>query len=120
VRTEHTADVVDDDWRSLFKDFAFLYNIELSKIEKGDIVETIGFGDKYIAAALYRNGEVVAVGAIDDIRGRKALRVLVGDKRLAELLPKKVYNAITRQEQFYIRGSLSYRRINRHQMITIQ
>lgn len=120
MRTEHTADVVDDDWRSLFKDFAFLYNIELSKFEKGDIVETIGFGDKYIAATLYRNGEVVAVGAIDDTRGRKALRVLVGDKRLAELLPKKVYNAITRQEQFYIRGPLCYRRPNRHQMITIQ
>ena len=120
VRTELTTDVVYDDWRSLFKDFAFLYNIELSKFEKGDIVETIGFGDKYIAAALYRNGEVVAVGAIDDTRGRKALRVLVDDKRLAELLPKKVYNAITRQEQFYIRGSLNYSRLNRHQMITIQ
>ena len=119
VRTEHTTDVVDDDWRSLFKDFAFLYNIELSKIEKGDIVETIGFGDKYIAAALYRNGEVVAVGAIDDIRGRKALRVLVDDKRLAELLPKKVYNAVTRHETFYVRGSLYYSRYNGHQMITI-
>mgnify|MGYP007130640724 CR=1 FL=1 len=59
-------------------------------------------------------------GAIDDVRGRRALRALVGDNRLVELLPRKVYNAITRQEPFYVRGSLNYHRLNSDQMITIQ
>lgn len=119
-RTEHTADVVDDDWQSLFNDFAFLYNMDLPKFEIDDVVETIGFGGEIIVVALRRNNYVVGVGAIDDVRGRRALRALVGDNRLVEILPKKVYNAITRQEPFYIRGSLSYHRPNRHQMITIQ
>ena len=92
----------------------------LPKFEIDDVVETIGFGGEIIAVALRRNNYVVGVGAIDDVRGRRALRALVGDNRLVEILPKKVYNAITRQEPFYIRGSLSYRRLNRDQMITIQ
>lgn len=119
-RTEHTADVIDDGLKCLFEDFAFLYNMDLPKFEIDDVVETIGFGGEIIAVALRRNNYVVGVGAIDDVRGRRALRALVGDNRLVDLLPKKVYNAITRQEQFYIRGSLNYRRFNRHQMITIQ
>lgn len=119
-RTEHTADVIDDGLKCLFEDFAFLYNMDLTKFEIDDVVETIGFGGEIIAVALRRNNYVVGVGAIDDVRGRRALRALVGDNRLVDLLPKKVYNAITRQEQFYIRVSLNYRRLNRHQMITIQ
>lgn len=119
-RTEHTADVIDDGLKCLFEDFAFLYNMDLPKFEIDDVVETIGFGGEIIAVALRRNNYVVGVGAIDDVRGRRALRALVGDNRLVEILPKKVYNAITRQEQFYIRDSLNYRRLNRHQMITIQ
>ena len=119
-RTEHTADVIDDGLKCLFEDFAFLYNVELPKFQKGDIVDTIGFGGEIMAVALRRNNYVVSLGAIDDVRGRRALRALVGDNRLVDLLPKKVYNAITRQEQFYIRGSLNYRRLNRHQMITFQ
>lgn len=119
-RTEHTADVIDDGLKCLFEDFAFLYNMCLPKFEIDDVVETIGFGGEIIAVALRRNNYVVSVGAIDDVRGRRALRALVGDNRLVEILPKKVYNAITRQEPFYIRGSLNYRRLNRHQMITIQ
>ena len=119
-RTEHTADVFDDGLKCLFEDFAFLYNMDLPNFEIDDVVETIGFGEDIIAVALRRNNYVVGVGAINDVRGRRALRALVGDNRLVDLLPKKVYNAITRQEQFYIRGSLNYRRLNRHQMITIQ
>ena len=119
-RTEHTADVIDDGLKCLFEDFAFLYNMCLPKLEIDDVVETIGFGGEIIAVALRRNNYVVSVGAIDDVRGRRALRALVGDNRLVDLLPKKVYNAITRQEQFYIRGSLNYYRLNRDQMITIQ
>jgi hypothetical protein len=45
---------------------------------------------------------------------------LVGDNRLVEILPKKIYNAVTRQEPFYVRGSLYYRRQNADQVITIQ
>ena len=119
-RTEHTTDVVDDVWQSLFSDFAFLYNMDLPKFEIDDVVETIGFGGEIIAVALRRNNYIVSVGAIDDVRGRKALRELVGDNRLVEILPKKVYNAITRQEPFYVRGLLCYRRLNANQVITIQ
>ena len=119
-RTEHTADVIDDGLKCLFEDFAFLYNMDLPKFEIDDVVESIGFGGEIIAVALRRNNYVVGVGAIDDVRGRRALRALVGDNRLVEILPKMVYNAITRQEPFYIRGSLSYHRLNRDQMITIQ
>ena len=119
-RTEHTADVIDDGLKCLFEDFAFLYNMDLPKFEIDDVVETIGFGGEIIAVALRRNNYVVGVGAIDDVRGRRALRALVGDNCLVELLPRKVYNAITRQEPFYIRGSLNYHRLNSDQMITIQ
>ena len=119
-RTEHTADVIDDGLKSLFENFAFLYNMDLPKFEIDDVVERIGFGGEIIAVALRRNNYVVGVGAIDDVRGRRALRALVGDNRLVELLPRKVYNAITRQEPFYIRGSLNYHRLNSDQMITIQ
>lgn len=119
-RTEHTVDVIDDGLKCLFEDFAYLYNMCLPKFEIDDVMETIGFGREIIAVALRRNNYVVSVGAIDDVRGRRALRALVGDNHLVEILPKKVYNVITRQEQFYIRGSLNYRRLNRDQMITIQ
>lgn len=119
-RTEHTADVIDDGLKCLFEDFAFLYNMDLPKFEIDDVVETIGFGGEIIAVALRRNNYVVGVGAIDDVRGRRALRALVGDNRLVEILPKKVYNAITRQEPFYVRCSLYYRRQNADQVITIQ
>lgn len=118
-RTEHTADVIDDGLKCLFEDFAFLYNMDLPKFEIDDVVETIGFGGEIIAVALRRNNYVVGVGAIDDVRGRKALRTLVGDKRLAEILPKKIYNAVTRYESFYVRGSLCYSRYFGHHMITI-
>ena len=119
-RTEYTADVIDDGSKCLFEDFAFLYNMDLPKFEIDDVVETIGFGGEIIAVALRRNNYVVGVGAIDDVRGRRALRALVGDNCLVEILPKKVYNAITRQEPFYVRGSLYYRRQNADKVITIQ
>ena len=119
-RTEHIADVIDDGLKCFFEDFAFLYNMDLPKFEIDDVVETIGFGGEIIAVALRRNNYVVGVGAIDDVRGRRALRALVGDNRLVELLPRKVYNAITRQEPFYIRGSLYYLQLKSNQMITIQ
>ena len=118
-RTEHTADVIDDGLKCIFEDFTFLYNMELPEFEEGDIVESIGFGDVIIAVALRRNNYVVGVGAIDDVRGRRALRALVGEEQLAEILPKKVYNAVTRREPFYVRGSLYYLQLKSNQMITI-
>jgi hypothetical protein len=93
--------------------------MDLPKFEIDDVVETIGFGGEIIAVTLRRNNYVVGVGAIDDVRGRRALRVLVGDNRLVELLPRKVYNAVTRQEPFYVRGALYYHRQNRDKMIII-
>ena len=84
-RTEHTADVIDDGLKCLFEDFAFLYNMCLPKFEIDDVVETIGFGGEIIAVALRRNNYVVSVGAIDDVRGRRALRALVGEEQLAEI-----------------------------------
>lgn len=102
-----------------FRDFAFLYNMPSPEVEEGDILEGIGFGRVMLAAALRRNGEVVAVGAIDDVRGRKALRALVGNERLAEILPKRVYQAVTRHEQFYVQGLLCYNPRNEYQTITI-
>ena len=118
-RTEHTADVIDDVWESLFNDFSVIYNIELPEFEKGDIVESIGFGGKILAIALRRNSEVIGVGAIDNAKGRKALRALVGKKRLAEILPKKVYNAVTRKEPFYVCNSLYYRKPNEDKIVAI-
>ena len=83
------------------------------------MVETIGFDGIIVAVALRRNNEVVAVGAIDDVRGRKALRALVGNERLAEILPKRVYQAVTRNEQFFVRGSLFYSKQKRDDSIII-
>ena len=102
-----------------FRDFASLYNMPLPEFESGDIVEGIGFGRVMLAVALRRNNEVVAVGAIDDVRGRKALRALVGNERLAEILPKRVYQAVTRHEQFCLQGSLFYSRRKREESIII-
>ena len=104
---------------SRFRDFAFLYDMPLPEFESGDIVEGIGFGRVMLAAALRRNNEVVAVGAIDDVRGRKALRALVGNERLAEILPKRVYQAVTRHEQFCLQGSLFYSKRQREESIII-
>ena len=102
-----------------FRDFALLYNIELPEVEVGDIIEGVGFGRVMLAAALRRNNEVVAVGAIDDVRGRKALRALVGNERLAEILPKRVYQAVTRHESFFVQGSLFYSKRKREESIII-
>lgn len=102
----------------LLYDFANLYNMCLTDVQVGDTIETIGFGRVMLAVALYRNNEVVAVGAIDDPRGRKALRELVSNKQLTETLPKRVYQAVTRHETFYVRGALAYRKRCQNIIIT--
>ena len=63
-----------------------------------DAIITAGFGDIILAAALKKGDGIGAVMAIDDEQGRRALRHLVGEKRLATMLPKRVFNAITRHE----------------------
>jgi hypothetical protein len=92
----------------LFVDFCELYNITIPEFCDDAAILTIGFDDIVLAAIMKQKQKVVAVAAIDDVRGRKALRVLVGNKQLVEILPKRVYNAITRQESFYVRGTLCY------------
>ena len=104
---------------SRFRDFASLYNMPLPEFESRDILEGIGFGRVMLAVVLRRNNEVVAVGAIDDVRGRKALRALVGNERLAEMLPKRVYQAVTRHESFFVQGSLFYSKRKREEAIII-
>ena len=102
-----------------FRDFAFIYNMPMPEFESGDILEGIGFGRVMLAVALHRNNQVVAVGAIDDVRGRKALRALVGNERLAEILPKRVYQAVTRHESFFVQGSLFYSKQKQKESIII-
>lgn len=117
-RIENVAEIESVALR-LFNDFSFLYNMEQPKLEEGDVVETIGFGGAIMAVALRRNDNVVGVGAIDNVRGRKALRVLVGGEQLAKILPKRLYSAVTRHEPFCVRGSVYYRSTNDDRMITI-
>ena len=104
----------------IFTDFCDQYNIKKANFDKDATIVTIGFDDIVLAAVLKQKQQIMAVAAIDDVRGRKALRALVGDKQLAEILPKGVYNAVTRQESFYVRGTLYYHELNLPQVITIQ
>ena len=83
--------------------FNLLYNLEnqyqnLDEIrEEYDRITTIGFGDIILAATLKKGNEIVAVMAIDNDQGRMALCHLLGKERLTELLPKRAYNAVTRE-----------------------
>lgn len=88
-----------------FRCFNRLYNIEPKSFNVDDIlanydtISVIGFGDIVLAAALRKGDDVVAVMARDNVQGRLALQHLVGDELLARLLPKRLYNAVTRKEQ---------------------
>ena len=67
-----------------------------------DTISVAGFGGVLLAAALKKEGEVTAVMAIDDVQGRRALCQLVGREKLAEVLPKRAYNAVVREESFML------------------
>ena len=67
-----------------------------------DTIEVAGFGNIILAAAMKKESKVVAVMAIDDAQGRRALRHLVGIEKLAEILPKRAYNAVMREESFML------------------
>ena len=73
-------------------------NDERELLDKYDTFAFVGFGDIILAAALIRDGEVDVVWARDHAQGRRALRHLVGKETLARVLPKRVYNAVTRTE----------------------
>ena len=77
------------------------------------------FGDIILAAALKKAGKVVAVMTIDDVQGRRALRHLVGAEKLAELLPKRAYNAVMRDERLYLEDAVATESIE-HKMIVIE
>lgn len=85
--------------------FNRMYNLEPYTIKREemlaqyDSILTARFGDIPLAAALKNRGKICAVMAIDDEYGRRALRHLVGEKALAELLPKRVFNAIVRSDE---------------------
>ena len=91
-----------------FENFNHLYNLEPKRINLSqmrndyDTITVAGFGDIILAAALKKAGEVVAVMAIDDVQGRQALRHLVGVDKLAEVLPKRAYNAVMRDECLFL------------------
>lgn len=84
-----------------------------------DTITVAGFGDIILAAALKKAGKVVAVMAIDDVQGRRALRHLVGAERLAEVLPKRAYNAVMRDERLFLEDAVATDSIE-HEEITIE
>lgn len=84
-----------------------------------DTITVAGFGDIILAAALKKAGEVVAVMAIDDVQGRRALRHLVGAEKLAEMLPKRAYNAVMRDEHLFLEDAVATESIE-HKEITIE
>ena len=84
--------------------FNRLYNIDSEHItikqirNDYDAITTAGFGNVILTAVLYKEGKIRAIMAIDDNQGRMALCHLVDKERLSELLPKRAYNAVTREE----------------------
>jgi hypothetical protein len=71
-------------------------------LDNYDSITTAGFDDVVLAATLKKDEKICAVMAIDNEQGRRALRRLVGEGQLAELLPKRILNAIIRHEDIEI------------------
>lgn len=107
------------------ENFNRLYNLDpqtmcLGQMQRDyDSITIAGFGDIILAAALKKGGEVVAVMAIDDVQGRRALRHLLGAERLAEVLPKRAYNAVMRDERLFLGDAVASDSIE-HEMIIIE
>jgi hypothetical protein len=107
------------------ENFNRLYNLDPQAMCLGqmrsnyDSITIAGFGDIILAAALKKGGEVVAVMAIDDVQGRRALRHLLGAERLAEVLPKRAYNAVMRDERLLLGDAVASDSIE-HEMIIIE
>ena len=107
-----------------FENFNHLYNLEPKRITPSqmrndyDTITVVGFGDIILAARL-KKGEEICVMAIDNVQGRRALRHLVGGEKLAEVLPKRAYNAILRDERLYLEDAVATDSIE-HKMIVIE
>ena len=108
-----------------FENFNHLYNLEPKRITPSqmrndyDTITVVGFGDIILAAALKKAGEVVAVMAIDDVQGRRALRHLVGAEKLAEVLPKRAYNAVMRDDRLFLDDAVAIDSVE-NEMIVIE
>ena len=106
-----------------FQNFSSLYGLDyqLSTMTQVhaecDTISVAGFGDVILAAALKKEGEVVAVMAIDDVQGRRALRHLVGAEKLAEVLPKRAYNAVMRDERLFLGDAVASDSIEKEMII---
>lgn len=106
-----------------FQNFSSLYGLDyqLSTMTQVhaecDTISVAGFGDVILAAALKKDGEVVAVMAIDDVQGRRALRHLVGAEKLAEVLPKRAYNAVMRDERLFLGDAVASDSIEKEMII---
>lgn len=93
--------------------FNRLYNLEPHTLDaeqvlaEYDTISVAGLGNIILAAALKKGDKICAVMAIDNVQGRRALRHLVGAERLGELLPKRAYNAVMREECFDL-GEVRY------------
>ena len=108
-----------------FENFNRLYNLEPHTLRPGylrrdyDTITVAGFGDIILAATLKKEGEICNVMAIDNVQGRRALRHLVGADKLAEVLPKRAYNAVLRDERLYLEDAVATDSIE-HKMIVIE
>ena len=105
--------------------FNGLYGLEPHNLNTEDIlgnydtIVTAGFCDIILAAALKKGNEISAVMAIDDEQGRRALRHLVGEKQLAKMFRKRIFNAITRHEIAELQ-EIIYHNDTYKEMITIE
>lgn len=102
--------------------FNALYDMESEVSEAKELLDRydtfafVGFGDIILAAAFIRDGKVEAVWARDNAQGRRALRHLVSKETLARVLPKRVYNAVTRSESCMF-NELTYEKYRRYLFI---
>ena len=55
--------------------------------------------------------------AIDDVQGRRALRQIVGVEKLAEVLPKRAYNAVMRDERLFLGDAVASDSIEKEMII---
>ena len=107
------------------ENFNRLYNLDLQTMRLGqmrrdyDTITVAGFGDIILAATLKKEGEICNVMAIDNVQGRRALRHLVEADKLAEVLPKRAYNAVLRDERLYLEDAVATDSIE-HKMIVIE
>jgi hypothetical protein len=105
--------------------FNQLYNLEPQRLSLSDVrtnydsVTVTGFNDVVLAATFHKEGNICAVMAIDNNQGRKALCHLVGRERLAEILPKRIFNAVTREEHIVLQD-VEYLDLDTYKTIIIE